>query len=238
MNGFSMLSIDVFSPASVRLTLNNQAEIWLDPAEGQGVNRLPKLVLCSRGQAMDGIVAFADTATHYKVLCNSVVANAYAHLPCEKMGLGSTCEVDFAGIPVSITMVSAACDSVLPGGQAGGLACGFIVKVAGHKIYLAGHTGLTGELRFIGDFYKPNLAVLPLDNHQGIAVDQLHRVLGWVGADMVVPWPMALDIDETELRETIDAYTSAFCKLLKPGSGWTLPEALSSGRSSGPESRY
>jgi hypothetical protein len=233
-----MLTIDVFSPASVRLTLNSQAEIWLDPAEGQGANALPKLVLCSRGQAMEGITAFADTAKNYQVLCNSVIANAYPHLPCEMMGLGSTREIELADIAVSITMVHAACDSVLPGGQAGGLACGFIIRAAGHKVYLAGHTGVTGELRFIGDFYKPTIAILPLNNSQGIALDTLPRVLGWVGADMVVPWPLASDISDIELRDTVDAYASGFCKLLKPGTGWTLPEALSSGRSSGPESRY
>jgi hypothetical protein len=239
-----MLIIDVYAPGAVRLTLGKaapqQAEIWLDPTGGSPVTQLPKLILASGGQAMDGILAFTEAlgTAPYSLIANATVTQTYPNLNAMPLGIGSSQPVELAHAPITVTMVSSACDSVLPNGQAGGLACGYIIQAAGHKIYLAGRTGVSGEMRFIGDFYKPTLAVLPLHNQQGIGLATLPRVLGWVGADMIIPWPLDPAIDADELRETVDAYSAAFCKLLKPGMSWELPEALSSGRSSGPESRY
>lgn len=53
-------------------------------------------------------------------------------------------------------------DVVLPGGEP----AGYIVKLEnGYKIYHAGDTGVFRDMLFINNFYKPDLALLPIGGH-------------------------------------------------------------------------
>jgi L-ascorbate metabolism protein UlaG (beta-lactamase superfamily) len=48
----------------------------------------------------------------------------------------------------------------------GGEPCGFIVEVEnGFKIYHMGDTGLFGDMRLIGEYYKPDLIMIPIGGH-------------------------------------------------------------------------
>jgi hypothetical protein len=48
----------------------------------------------------------------------------------------------------------------------GGERCGFIVEFEnGFKLYHMGDTGLFGDLRLIGEYYKPDLAMIPIGGH-------------------------------------------------------------------------
>src|SRR3989442_788424 len=48
----------------------------------------------------------------------------------------------------------------------GGEPCGFIVEVEnGFKIYHMGDTGLFGDMRLIGEYYKPDLVMIPIGGH-------------------------------------------------------------------------
>ena len=50
-------------------------------------------------------------------------------------------------------------DETLPGGEP----VGFVIELEnGFKIYHAGDTGLFGDMRLIGDYYKPDLVMLPI----------------------------------------------------------------------------
>ncbi|MDF1719419.1 MAG: metal-dependent hydrolase [Minwuia sp.] len=52
--------------------------------------------------------------------------------------------------------------NVLPGGEPSG----YIVRLEnGYKIYHAGDTGVFGDMAFIGSYYKPDLALLPIGGH-------------------------------------------------------------------------
>ena len=52
--------------------------------------------------------------------------------------------------------------SVHPGGEPSG----YIIKLEdGYTIYHAGDTGVFGDMAFIGEYYKPNLALLPIGGH-------------------------------------------------------------------------
>ncbi|MDX1514043.1 MAG: metal-dependent hydrolase [Gammaproteobacteria bacterium] len=51
---------------------------------------------------------------------------------------------------------------VFPGGEP----CGYIVELEnGFKIYHAGDTGVFADMKFIGEYYKPDLALLPIGGH-------------------------------------------------------------------------
>ena len=52
--------------------------------------------------------------------------------------------------------------TVYPGGEP----AGYIIELEnGFKIYHAGDTGVFADMQFIGDYYKPNLALLPIGGH-------------------------------------------------------------------------
>src|SRR6266480_1458945 len=48
----------------------------------------------------------------------------------------------------------------------GGEPCGFIVEFEnGFKLYHMGDTGLFGDMRLIGEYYKPDLVMIPIGGH-------------------------------------------------------------------------
>lgn len=142
----------------------------------------------------------------------------------------------------SAVMVYSAHSSTLPDNTPGGQAAGFIFKTAGHKIYHSGDTGVCGELRFIGDYYKPNVALLPVGGRFTMGVEDLPRVIMWLGCDIVIPMhygtfePIEVDLDAVHFA--VDHDTAAICKIIPPGESWSLAATEATGRSSGPESRY
>lgn len=53
-------------------------------------------------------------------------------------------------------------ETMLPGGEP----AGYIVELEnGFKIYHAGDTGVFADMKFIGEYYKPDLALLPIGGH-------------------------------------------------------------------------
>ncbi len=51
---------------------------------------------------------------------------------------------------------------LLPGGEPSG----YIIKLEdGYTIYHAGDTGVFGDMKFIGEYYKPDLALIPIGGH-------------------------------------------------------------------------
>ena len=58
---------------------------------------------------------------------------------------------------------------VFPGGEP----CGYIVELEnGFKIYHAGDTGVFADMKFIGEYYQPDLELLPIGGH--FTMDPVH----------------------------------------------------------------
>lgn len=58
---------------------------------------------------------------------------------------------------------------VFPGGEP----CGYIVELEnGFKIYHAGDTGVFADMKFIGEYYNPDLVLLPIGGH--FTMDPVH----------------------------------------------------------------
>ncbi len=99
-----------------------------------------------------------------------VVAIHEIALHLQERGISSALEMNKGGTislnGVSVTMVDARHSGgidfggkVLPGGEA----AGFVIRLEnGYKVYHAGDTSLFGDMKFIGDLYKPDLAILPI----------------------------------------------------------------------------
>ena len=103
------------------------------------------------------------------------------------MSIGGTQTVgDF-----TITMTNAIhSGSIVDGGRIvylGGPA-GFVVRSAGAPtIYFAGDTALFGDMKIIGELYKPEIAFLPIGDHYTMGPDTAAIAAEWLGVKQVVP---------------------------------------------------
>jgi L-ascorbate metabolism protein UlaG (beta-lactamase superfamily) len=63
---------------------------------------------------------------------------------------------------VTVTDQATKKSTTYPGGEP----CGFIVQLEnGFKLYHMGDTGMFGDMRLIGDYYKPDLVMIPIGGH-------------------------------------------------------------------------
>src|SRR3989338_62559 len=76
--------------------------------------------------------------------------------------------------------------SAMPDGSYGGNPCGFLLTSAGKKIYLAGDTGLFGDMALIGE-EGLDLAVLPIGDNYTMGPDDALRAARLLKARHVIP---------------------------------------------------
>jgi L-ascorbate metabolism protein UlaG (beta-lactamase superfamily) len=69
-----------------------------------------------------------------------------------------------------------------------GEAAGFVVKLEnGQTIYFAGDTSLFGDMKLIGELYKPDIAFLPIGDRFTMGPDTAATAAQWLGVKQVVP---------------------------------------------------
>ena len=65
---------------------------------------------------------------------------------------------------------------------------GFVVRLEnGYTIYHAGDTNVFAEMRFIGELYRPNLALLPIGGHYTMGPREAALAVELLGVDAVAP---------------------------------------------------
>ena len=75
----------------------------------------------------------------------------------------------------------------MPDGRYAGVATGVILDVEGVRIYHAGDTALTSEMKTIKELYRPNIAMLPIGGYYTMDVEHAAMAAHWVGAQTVIP---------------------------------------------------
>jgi L-ascorbate metabolism protein UlaG (beta-lactamase superfamily) len=79
-------------------------------------------------------------------------------------GINKSGSIDFEGIRVTMTHAQHS-SGIEPGGEilAGGDPAGYVVRFENDfAVYHAGDTGLFGDMKLIGELYKPDLVMLPI----------------------------------------------------------------------------
>jgi len=103
------------------------------------------------------------------------------------MGIGGTQEV--AGVTITMTQAVHS-GSIVDGGRIvylGG-AAGLILRAPETPtIYFAGDTGLFGDMKIIGEIYKPAIAFLPIGDLYTMGPDTAAIAAKWLGVQQVVP---------------------------------------------------
>jgi L-ascorbate metabolism protein UlaG (beta-lactamase superfamily) len=116
--------------------------------------------------------------------------------------------------------------SCMPDGSYGGNPAGFLITTNdGHKLYLAGDTGLFGDMRLIGE-EGIDLAVLPIGDNYTMGPDDALRAVKLIQPNCVIPihystWELIAQ-DEKSWAERVRRETQAEVHTLKPGESFTL----------------
>ena len=77
--------------------------------------------------------------------------------------------------------------SSLPDGRYGGCAASILLDVDGVRIFHAGDTCLTGEMKTIRELYAPQIALLPIGGRYTMDVEHAAVAAKWLGAKTVIP---------------------------------------------------
>ncbi len=99
------------------------------------------------------------------------------------VNIGGRLEFDW-GI---VTFMSAAHSSTTADGANGGVASSVMFRFKNKRVYHAGDTGLTADLKMIGDVYKPDIALLPIGGHFTMGIKEAVLAAKWLNAKQVIP---------------------------------------------------
>jgi len=116
--------------------------------------------------------------------------------------------------------------SALPDGSYGGNPCGFLLTLAGgQKVYLAGDTGLFGDMRLIGE-EGLDLAVLPIGDNYTMGPADALRAVKLLSPKHVIPvhyntWELIAQ-DAEAWAVQVAAETGAQAHVIKPGESFSL----------------
>jgi L-ascorbate metabolism protein UlaG (beta-lactamase superfamily) len=117
--------------------------------------------------------------------------------------------------------------SALPDGSNGGNPAGFLLTTQGHnKIYLAGDTGLFGDMRLIGE-EGITLAVIPIGDNYTMGPSDALRAVRLLEPEHVIPIHYnTFDLikqDADAWAAKVQAETYAKVHILNPGENFVFP---------------
>jgi L-ascorbate metabolism protein UlaG (beta-lactamase superfamily) len=116
--------------------------------------------------------------------------------------------------------------SALPDGSDGGNPCGLLITTPdGQKAYLAGDTGLFGDMALIGD-EGLDLAVIPIGDNYTMGPDDALRAVKLLQAKHVIPvhfntWEL-IEQDADAWAERVSSETQTEPHSLQPGETFTI----------------
>ncbi len=117
--------------------------------------------------------------------------------------------------------------SALPDGSYGGNPAGFLLTTPeGKKVYIAGDTGLFGDMRLIGE-EGLDLAVLPIGDNYTMGPEDALRAVKLLQPKHVIPIHYdtfnLIAQDARAWAQRVEQETTAKVHLLRPGEQFTLP---------------
>ena len=106
---------------------------------------------------------------------------------CSPMNTGGTQTIG----DIKVTMVSADHSSgiiddgrLVPGGEA----AGYVIELeTGFKLYHAGDTNVFGDMRLIGELYRPDVAMLPIGGHFTMSPREAARAVRMLEIKRIIP---------------------------------------------------
>jgi L-ascorbate metabolism protein UlaG (beta-lactamase superfamily) len=101
---------------------------------------------------------------------------------------------------------------------------GVVVEIDGQKLYHAGDTGLTMDMKLIGEFFHPDLSFIPIGDRYTMGVGSAAKAVEFVQTKKVIPihygtFPI-VSVDPEEFKSRVGSIAEVI--ILKPGEVYIL----------------
>jgi len=135
-------------------------------------------------------------------------------IKAEGMNIGGT--VESAGIKVHMVQALHSAERGDP--------TGVVIELDGKSIYHAGDTGLTYDMKLIGEFFHPDLSFLPIGDRYTMGVPSAARAVEFTQTKKVIPihygtFPI-VEADPEEFKKLVGSKAEVI--ILKPGEAYRL----------------
>ena len=134
------------------------------------------------------------------------------------MNLGGSVKLPFGKVRMTLALHSC--------GVPGGIACGFVVQIAGLNIYYAGDTALFHDMKLIGRKDSLDYAMLPIGDNYTMGLEDAALAAQWLNTKNVIPlhydtWPV-IEQDVEKNKEVTEEMTRATVHIVQPGESIEL----------------
>jgi L-ascorbate metabolism protein UlaG (beta-lactamase superfamily) len=192
------------------------------PADATGETIAADFMLLTHGHG-DHVADAVGIAkrTGCQVICNFEIGNwlmAQGVENVHQMHIGGGFNFPFGRVKLTIAHHG----SVLPDGSDGGNPAGILIHFNdGQDVYFAGDTGLTYDMRLIGDAGGVDLAFLPIGDNFTMGPEDAVRAAQFVKAKRVVPihyntFP-PIQQDPDAFARALEDETEIECTVMQPG---------------------
>lgn len=137
----------------------------------------------------------------------------------EAMGINIGGTVDVKGIGISMVHALHSCTRGAP--------AGFILRSEGKTIYHAGDTGLFGDMKFIGEIHRPDVALIPIGGYYTMGDREAAEAVKLVKPAVVIPmhyqtFPVLASSAEGFTKIIREVLPEVRVVVLKPGEVYQL----------------
>jgi L-ascorbate metabolism protein UlaG (beta-lactamase superfamily) len=105
-----------------------------------------------------------------------------------------------------------------------GNATGVVVEMDGKRLYHAGDTGLTYDMKLVAEFFHPDLSFIPIGDRYTMGVDSAAKAVEFIQSKWVIPihydtFPI-VRADPQEFKRKVGSLAEVI--ILKPGETFKL----------------
>ena len=134
------------------------------------------------------------------------------------MNIGGSVKLPFGKVRMTMAWHSS--------GVSGGIACGYVIHMAGLNVYFAGDTALFSDMKLIGQKDPLDYAILPIGDNYTMGLEDAALAAQWLNTKNVIPihyntWPVVAQ-DAVKYKEVTEEMTRAAVHIVKPGGSLEL----------------
>jgi L-ascorbate metabolism protein UlaG (beta-lactamase superfamily) len=108
-----------------------------------------------------------------------------------------------------------------------GVAVGFVVKGEGKTVYHAGDTAVFGDMKLIGEIYRPDIALLPIGGYYTMGAEEAAEAVRLIQPKIVIPihygtFPVLASSAEEFVGKVKQKVSNVKVVVLNPGETYQL----------------